>query len=254
MFTCCLNNSANMHDPIGEHTFLVILGGLTVKELAVAAILRAGCRDCGVLLMIIKKIKVQNRGYVYCKSGFYTAADGLSENSVYTFTTGINKLYGEIDSENWAVSYLLSMYTHRPEDFILFNEPKVSVNDKIMSLSELAEYSCYMDEIYPLFSTDVSVKDLVIQGIEKSKKNITYMDIKNMFDLDDQRFERPLSCVGNEVFRAMAAVGISHNKEIFCFPWLSHTRYKGYHKNLWGLMDILKSLNKIAIVPVGKKD
>ena len=170
MFACCLNNSANMHDPIGEPPFLVILGGLIVKELAVAAILRAGCRDCGVLLMIIKKIKVQNHGYVYCKSGFYTAADGLSENSVYTFTTGINKLHGEIDSENWAVSYLLSMYTHRPEDFILFNEPKVSVNDKIMSLSELAEYSCYMDKIYPLFSTDVSVKDLVIQGIKKVKK------------------------------------------------------------------------------------
>ena len=43
-----------------------------------------------------------------------------------------------------------------------------------MSLSELAEHSCYMDEIYPLFSTDVSVKDLVIQGIKKVKKYNIY--------------------------------------------------------------------------------
>ena len=43
-----------------------------------------------------------------------------------------------------------------------------------MSLSELAEHSCYMDKIYPLFSTDVSVKDLVIQGIKKVKKYNIY--------------------------------------------------------------------------------
>lgn len=204
--------------------------------------------------MIIKKIEVKSDCSVYCKSRFYSAVNGLSENSVYTFTTGINKLHGEIDSEIWAVSYLLSMYTHRPKDCIMFNEPNILVNDEIMSLKEFAKYSCYMDEIYPLFSTKVSVKNLVKKGIKKSKINLSYMDVKKIFDLDDQRFERPLSCVGNEVFRAMAAVGLSYNKEVFCFPWLSHERYEGYHKNLWGLMDILESLGKIAIVPVGKKN
>lgn len=52
---------------------------------------------------------------------------------------------------------------------------------------------------------------------------------------------------------ANVVVAYEYNKENF-FPWLSYERYEGYHKNLWGLMDILESLGKIAIVPVGKKN
>ena len=55
--------------------------------------------------MKISNIGIKNEGYVYCKSCFYSALDGLSNNLCYSFKPGINKLIGEIDSENWAVSY-----------------------------------------------------------------------------------------------------------------------------------------------------
>ena len=204
--------------------------------------------------MKIEKIKIQNEGYVYCRSGFYTAFDVPSKNNKYEFVRGINKLIGEIDSGNWAISYLLSMYTHKPEDFTLFEEVKVFVNDEIMSVDKLAEYSCYIDETYPLFSTDFSIRELVKDGIEKNKLNYSPDDIKDLFCIDSQRFERPVKCVGNERFRAMSAIGFCNNKEIYCFPWLSHHRYEAFHRNLSGLMEILESLNKIVIVPIGKKD
>ena len=38
--------------------------------------------------MIIKKIEVKSDCSVYCKSRFYSAVNGLSENSVYTFNLG----------------------------------------------------------------------------------------------------------------------------------------------------------------------
>ena len=203
--------------------------------------------------MKISNISIKNEGYVDCKSCFYSALDGLSNNLCYSFKPGINKLIGEIDSENWAVSYLLSMYVHRPKDFILFERPEVTVNGKIISLNELSEFACYMDKLYPLFSTSRSVKKQIIRGLKSSKLNYSYDDIKNLFQIDSERFERPLTGVGNEIFKAMAAIGFSYKKEIFCFPWLSSMRFEGYHLNLTYVLQTLEKLEKTVIVPIGIK-
>ena len=202
--------------------------------------------------MKINNIIIQNDGYVYCKSCFYTCDDILPTDKAYTFSVGTNKLVGEIDSGNWAVSYLLSMYKHRPQDFVLYGEPTLTINGKMISLNEASEHTCYMDEkFYPLFSSSKSVKELIEDGIKHTKSDYTYDKIKEIFDLDSERTARPISSVGNERFRAMAAVGIAYGKEIFCFPWLSNKRFEGYHKNLSGLLEILASLGKISILPIG---
>ena len=201
--------------------------------------------------MKISNISIKNEGYVYCKSSFYSAQDSLSNYSCYTFSPGINKLIGEIDSGNWAISYLLSMYKHRPEDFVLFEQPQIAVNNNWISLNELSEFSCYMDKLDPLFSTTNSVKEHIMQGLDHSKLNCSYDDIKNLFYIDSERFERPIKGVGNEIFKAMAAIGFSYKKEIFCFPWLSNRRFESYHENLTTLLQILEKLEKTVIIPVG---
>ncbi len=161
-------------------------------------------------------------------------------------------MIGEIDSGNWAISYLLSMYKHRPEDFVLFEQPKVTVNNKRISLNELSEFSCYMDKLDPLFSTTNSVKEHIIQGLEHSKLNCSYDDIKRLFYIDSERFERSINGVGNEIFKAMAAIEFSYGKEIFCFPWLSNKRFESYHENLITLLKILESLEKTVVIPIGQ--
>lgn len=199
--------------------------------------------------MKINNIAFHNEGYVYCKSNFYTAQDGLSSETNYTFSTGVNKLFGEIDSGIWATSYLLSMYNQHPEDFILFEPPEVFVNDKMISLNDLSEFSCYMDKSYSLFGSGLSVKNLVMQGITKNQLNLSPSDVRNLFLIDSERFERSLSGVGNEVYKAMAAIGYCHNKQIFCFPWMSARRFNYYHSNITRLLDILNQLEKIVILP-----
>lgn len=201
--------------------------------------------------MKINTIQIQNNGYISCKSSFYSSEDILQSGSNYTFVAGVNKLIGEIDSGNWAVSYLLSMYQHRPKDFVLFEAPNVLVNSGTVSLHELSKYSCYMDESYPLFSTKATVRKLVTNGLKKYPTNATPDDIKKMFFLDDQRFDRPLTGVGNEIFRSMAAIGYCHQKEIFCFPWFSNKRFEYYHKNMTYTLELLNNLGKVVVVPVG---
>ena len=202
--------------------------------------------------MIINNIKIQSDGYVYCKSGFYSALDIISRHYTYSFNNGINELRGEIDSQIWSVSYLLSMYKYRPKDFILFDTPRVAVNDEPMSLEQLSEYTCYVEDgIYPLFSTKDSVRKLVAKGLKKNKSDYSPDDIRDLFELDSERFERPPKAVGNERIRAMAAIGYCHNKEVFCFPWLSDKRFKNFHNHFPWLLDKLTELKKVAIVPIG---
>ena len=195
---------------------------------------------------------VQNEGDAYCKSNFYSVHDILVGEKRYTFTPGINKMIGEIDSGNWAISYLLSMYKYRSEDFILFEKPQVIFNNKIVSLNEINDISIYIDKSNPLFSANDSIKNMVIKGLRCSKIDYSENDIRDLFQIDNMRFERPLTSAGNEIFKAMVAIGFSYKKDIFCFPWLSNKRYEGFHQHLEILLKIMENLNKIIIFPIGK--
>jgi len=202
--------------------------------------------------MKIEKLIIANDGYVNCHSCYYSSKDVLKTDSTFCLNSEINKMYGEIDSGVWAVSYLLSMYRYRPRDFMMFSQPEVMLNDSIMSLNELSKYTCYMDVIYPLFTSKKSVKKLVLLGLKQKIVNCSADDIRQLFCIDRERFERPIAACGNEIFKAMAAIGYCYGKEIFCFPWLSKRRFENYHNNIIGVLDVLSELNKMAILPLGE--
>ena len=200
--------------------------------------------------MKFSNIIIKNKGYVHCKSAFYSCRDVLSSTE-YTFTNGINMLNGDIDSGVWAISYLLSMYKHNSQEFILFDEATLTVDGKDMQLDDFLSFSCYMDFLYPLFDTDSSIRTIISDGLEKTQCFATPDDLKELFQLDSERFDRPIKKAGNEYFKAMAAIGCAYNKQVFCFPWLSETRFN-YYKRISDLLNTLESLNKVVIFPVGK--
>lgn len=200
---------------------------------------------------IIENIVVKNFGFVKCRSISYMAHTGLN-NEEYRFSKGINKLYGDIDSGVWAISYLLSMYNVKPKDFILSEEPIVLVNGESVSLKDFSRYVCYMDcRQYPLFSGKKSVRDLVAEGIRKNKLDYSPEEIRRLFELSTFRFDRPVKACGNESVRTMAAIGFCHGKEVFCFPWLSKSQVNSYRLHLPITLKLLEKLNKTVIFPRG---
>ena len=202
--------------------------------------------------MKIESIAVKSGGYVDCRSRFYTCKGNIPDDTTYKFSIGANILNGEIDCGAWEISYLLSMYPHRPRDFVLTAPTEVSVNGTATSLEELLQHTCYIDRIYPLFGGRTPVRKLIERGIRHSGLDCTAEDIKEMFCLDDQRFERPVNAVGNEQYRAMAAVGYSFGKRVFCFPWFSRKRFEATHNNITWLFDALSETDLIFILPLGK--
>lgn len=204
--------------------------------------------------MNIEKIIVNNQGYVRCLSGLYTALDVLGNEDIHVFSKGINMLYGEIDSGIWAVSYYLSMYKHRVADFSLFYDAMVSVNGVEIPVDMFSDKTCYMDEtVYPMFCTDYTIKDIIEKSINKNGFNYSAEEMRTLFCIDKERFGRPITAVGNERFKAMAAIAYCNRKQVYCFPWLSNSRFKRYGSNITVLLDILEKLGLTAIVPVGNE-
>ena len=202
--------------------------------------------------MKIESIKLRCDGYVTCRSYFCTYFSSISSKFVYSFTKGVNRLEGEIDDELWSASYLIGMKSARPKDFMIFEDVDVSINEQKYPFTELEKYACYMDTLCPAFSSRKSVRRLVFEALKKNGSNKTVDEVKNIFCLDDQRFERPVNAVGNEQYRAMAAIGYSMGKQVYCFPWFSRKRYESYHKNLSWRMEMLENLEMTVILPIGK--
>ena len=135
----------------------------------------------------------------------------------------------------------------------VFDPLTAMVNDTEMQLSELHKYSCYLDNSqYKLFSSSKTVKQLISQGLKKSKLPYSLNDICDIFQLSPDRIERPIKSTGNEGYQAMAAIGFSFGKQIFCFPWFSKTRYKTYKIRFEYLLKVLSEHEKIAILPLGE--
>lgn len=204
-----------------------------------------------------KKIIITNNGYVHCKSGFYTSQDILSERKTYNFHIGENMLRGEIDSGVWAVSYLLSMYTCAPKDFVLGQPAIAEVDGVTVGLGELSKRTCYMDKThYPLFRSKASVRRLIERGLRKTHLTLsgvplTVDDVCDMFRLDDERSRRRISRGGSEALFSMAAVGYAHGRDIFCYPWYSVLRFNCFQYRLYYTFELFEQLGLMAIVPVG---
>lgn len=202
--------------------------------------------------MKIEQLTVRNGGFVACKSDFYTASDILDSRKEYSFAPGINRLCGEIDSGIWAVSYLLSMYAHRPKDFILHEPPTAAVNGEILPLESLADSVCYLvNRMDPLFARNRPLDRMISAAIRRSGADLTPEEVRTLFQMDAERFIRPISGVGHEAFKAMAALAYCRGRQIFCFPWMSKSRFDAFHGHLSGLLPILEGLGVTVILPVG---
>lgn len=199
--------------------------------------------------MNIETIEINIEGYINCSSEFYSVAD-LWSLTDFKFTQGVNTLVGDIDSGIFGISYLISMYDKVDTRAVYAH--MVRVNGQDMSLSLLNRYSCYLDRSYPLFRSNKSVRKLIEIGIKRHGMPYSVDDIRKMFELAEDRFEMSICATGNERYQAMAAIGFCNKKEVFCFPWLSKSRYDYFYYRNTFLMNLLASLGKVIIVPHGK--
>ena len=199
--------------------------------------------------MIMKDIIIKNTGHILCKSSFYTVSDIL-DGKEFRFSAGVNRLSGAIDSGIFGISYLISMNEHI--DPKMLSEPLcATVNGEQILLSELARHACYMDVLYPLFSSKKTARALISDGLKKTGSRECAEDVFETFMIQDHHRDLAVKQTGNESVKVMAAVAYSHGKDVFCFPWYSKLRYQSFNRHMPAALEALSSLGKIAVLPLG---
>lgn len=197
--------------------------------------------------------KIHNfNGLVKCKStrGMFVAT---CNNFSYEFNPGVYVLQGEIDSGAWAYCYsLCKVYNQRKSDVLLDEETELYyMNDKV-SLSFMKTKTCYLDNIKQHFYDEISrktVKQVVEKNLMINNNKKTAEEIRDIFDITSERYNRNLKCVGNEIFICKAAIGYSNDKMIYIFPWLSKKLTQYYMGHIEHVVDTLCKLNKIVLLP-----
>ena len=164
------------------------------------------------------------------------------------FDVGVNILQGSVDSAAWAISYVLSMYNSKSEEFVLHAENS-DIDMQIENIKKIVSKACYLDPICQLYSKTETVEKIVEKALKKQNSDISSKEICELFHIYEGRFQRPLNAVGNELFRCMAAIGYANGRDVFCFPWISKKLVTYYIRNILDVLEILCNLNKIVLFP-----
>ena len=196
------------------------------------------------------QIDCSNNGYITCRCEHEAMMSHLNDFArELTFTIGVNVLRSEPDSGSWALSYMLSMYRHRPHDFIM-DPPSIKVDGQSVTLRELTKSACYLDTLDPLFSSRRrSVESLVTAGIRKNKLSVSPREIMELCGMTECGINRPVNATGTEKLNAMAAIGHCWGRHVFCLPWMSKNSVCGFGLHMDALLKGLTTLGHIVIYP-----
>lgn len=179
-----------------------------------------------------------------CFSQIYSSKESFSPITYQFFSSHIYGLISDFGRGSWALATCLGGRGEAVNGNIYLNNEKINC-------SELQRYSCFVGEnIFDgVNSKDnlLSAKICIEKALNISKLPYSVQEIKNLFRLSDERFERDLHYVSGEIWRISIAVGFALNREIFCYPWLNTHDVAAYLD--FEDIEMLKKHNKIILIP-----
>ncbi len=202
---------------------------------------------------MIDSIELVNfQDLVECQSLAYQSKESFLQIT-YTFKKGnVYGLISDFGCGSWGLSTCLGgrcspYYTGK----ILLNRVEVSA-------AKLLEHSCFItDRIFPGINTAkdfLTPKECIEIALSLSSQPYSVQQIKELFCLSDERFERSMDSVSGEIWLISMAVNFALGKEIFCYPWLNMIDINRFETaNELGIIDLLKSTGKIVLVPSSQK-
>lgn len=135
---------------------------------------------------------------------------------------------------------------------------KVLLNETEIAADELGKYACFVSEnIYTDLNSQQELstpRECIERALSISSQPYSVNQIKSLFCLSEERFERPLSYVSGEIWLISMAINFALGKQIFCYPWLNAidiTRFDVAYRH--GIIKLMKDAGKIVLVPSSQK-
>ncbi len=90
-------------------------------------------------------------------------------------------------------------------------------------------------------------------ALSKTKSNLTIENIKSRFELSDERFDRDIRFVSNEIWQISIAIGYAEERSVFIFPLIDSKNANTLNR-LNSIIEELKHNKKTVIIPVMNKE
>lgn len=200
------------------------------------------------ILEAIKQIEMENvSGGFDCGLENYGCMRDTLGHFTFKFEPGVYLIEGEGATGGWALSTILSGKDRTFEGKILFNNQEVTYR-------EIVQNSCYVGEDSGLKKrfglVPMTVQEQIRYGISKGLSfNNDIEQIRKMFGISEERFNRSMKYVSGERWRASMAIGYSFGKSIYCFPWINSKFIISREENLKICFDSLRAIDAIIIIP-----
>ena len=166
----------------------------------------------------------------------------------YRFISGVYILSGNIDDGGFALSYLLGG-TYTKKQLVVYDEGNILVDNYPVSISEFKNIGCYLGDHQNKKYKYFSVKKLIEFALKKSKLPYNTDDIRKLFHIDKDRFERTLNKVGITIWQCIAAIGFAEGKKLYTFPWFSPEKQTFFGEMFKIIIPVLKENNCIVMIP-----
>ena len=198
---------------------------------------------------MIKSLKIEDyQDLTTCKALNYQSRESFLK-CTYNFYGGNS--YGIVSDFGCGSWGLVTCLGGRGSPY---HSGRIFLDESEISYDELIKYSCFVSE--NVFSNVNSNKNLSTpkQCIEKAlletNQKFSVTDIKKIFQLSDNRFERPLDNVSSEIWLISLAINFAAGKDIYCYPWLNSNDISWFNIAVrCGVIDFLKSQGKLILVP-----
>lgn len=154
-----------------------------------------------------------------------------------------------LDGEDlWALSWIIGGALRPASGDIYLDGERVG-QQNLRRISWLVRY----DEIKRFGVFHQSVRSQIRAGIRNRNPFSALPDeqeIMQSFYLTPERYNRSLSQLSNEAWRASCAIGLANQKNIICFP-LMRSGFIDEYRSLWleDILNYLKSFNVVIVIP-----
>jgi hypothetical protein len=158
----------------------------------------------------------------------------------------VYQVVSEQENELWAFNLMLAGIFNPQQGNFSLNGVALDALQR-RKIAWLVNY----DEIRRFGRFWLRVKNQVRQGIKKYQAhNLSERDYLNQFDLTPQRYIRYLRQQSAEGWRTSCAIGVAHNRMVFCFPaFLNQYFIDAYHYMWVDMLQFMKSLNCLILIP-----
>jgi hypothetical protein len=167
----------------------------------------------------------------------------------YEFTFGKTYLIkAPIGSGGWALSWIIGG-SLLPDSGLI----QLGTHNYLSQAKALA-WCARKSQIRGLIFSNLTIKEQVARSLQKRRGDKPSIEeIVELFKLTPQRFERPITQLSHEAWRASCAIGYAANRKIFCFPHMEYVRpnFVEEYSDLWlaDILSVLKAAGSLIIFP-----